>query len=143
MSDDNSITEIETRLAEALITFARLPDRTKPAGYRVAWPEFLRTWEDFDVGVKVRFSPPEPSKIDEAMEALDWLSMIDPGDDTRRLVASRCLGKSLRDLEKRYWKLGRIARPRKLKKDSLKQYYTKGLHQIQKKRAAQGKKAAP
>ena len=83
------------RIVEAARTLRQLPPVKGPAGYRSAWPDWVRdAWHKYgreaatvDLGAQTLRIRPSPEAIDRMDETILWLQLLD--DEMARVVWAR------------------------------------------------------
>ena len=83
------------RIIEAARTLRQLPPVKGPAGYRSAWPDWVRdAWHRYgreaataDLGAQTLRIRPSPEAIDRMDETIPWLQLLD--DEMARVVWAR------------------------------------------------------
>ncbi len=119
---------LEARLKAAGTAAVSIPERTKPSGYRTAWPEVVRSvneaygWH----AEQSRFPVPSAKAICDMYEVFDWLLLLEGLD--RSIVSARMLWHPLKDRHIVSW--NRLARFTGLHKNTVKRRYDVALDRM-------------
>ena len=118
------------RLEKAGQTLIALPGTgTRPAAYRVMWPEFWTAVEDMAAAEKTRYPVPSAAAITAMDEAFRWIELIPLASiRTRQLILLRLLVQPISD--KHVWSWRKLEGRFGMGKDALILRHGRGIGRI-------------